>query len=55
MIIIYKLWKDTHTKDFFFNRVFQENIAKNNVIIPSKANFRLTGENSYNEVYSIVE
>lgn len=45
MIIIYKLWKDTQTKDFL-NRVFQENIAKNNVIIPSKVKFRLTGKNS---------
>lgn len=45
MIIIYKLWKETHTKDFF-NRVFQENRAKNNVIIPSKVKFRLTGKKS---------
>jgi len=44
MIIIYKLWKDAHAKDFFFNRAFQETIAKSNVIILSKVKFRLTGK-----------
>lgn len=46
MIIIYKLCKDTHTKDFFFNRDFQETISKGNVIILSKVKLRLTGKKS---------
>lgn len=45
MIIIYKLWKDAHTKDFF-NGDFQETIAKSNVIIQSKENLGWQEKNS---------